>query len=147
MKFLKIVVAALLCMAGGTAYAQAQYPSKPVRLIVAYSAGGSTDTLARVLAQKLTEMWGQQVLVENRPGASTIIGAEALAKAAPDGHTIMLVSVDHVITPNLLTTPYDPIKDFAGNDRKTHAPRSGPWPPCAARQALERSACGGFGRS
>ena len=114
MTVIRIVAAALLCVAGFPAFAQAQFPGKPVRLIVAYSPGGSTDTLARVLAQKLTEMWGQQVLVENRPGASTIIGAEALAKAAPDGHTIMVVSVDHVITPNLLLTPYDPIKDFAG---------------------------------
>lgn len=95
-------------------FAQSPFPSKPVRLIVAYSPGGSTDALARVLAQKLTEMWGQQVFVENRPGASTIIGAETLARAAPDGYTIMVVSVDHVITPNLLPTPYDPIKDFAG---------------------------------
>lgn len=110
----RILAALAFFLLGSAALAQPAYPAKPVRLIVAYSAGGSTDTLARVLAQKLTDIWGQQVLVENRPGASTMIGADALAKAAPDGYTIMVVSVDHVITPNLLPTPYDPIKDFAG---------------------------------
>jgi tripartite-type tricarboxylate transporter receptor subunit TctC len=103
----------LLSILGSSAIGQPSYPNKPVRLIVPYSTGGSTDTLARVLGQKLTGIWGQQVLVENRPGASTMIGADALAKSAPDAYTLMVLSVDHVITPNLLQTPYDPIKDFA----------------------------------
>ncbi len=114
-------IAACVVLAGGIGLAHAQssaepssrYPVRPVHLIVPYAAGGSTDTIARMLGQKLAEAWGQPVIVENRPGASTVIGADALAKAPPDGHTLMVMSVDHVITPNLVPTPYDPIRDFA----------------------------------
>lgn len=108
----RALAACMLLGFAGAAAAQA-YPTKPVRIIVAYSPGGSTDTLARLLGQKLGDQWGQQVLVDNRPGASTIIGADAVAKSAPDGYTLFLMSVDHVIIPNLLPTPYDPVKDFA----------------------------------
>lgn len=109
----RALAAGMLLVLAGTAAAQQAYPSKPVRIIVAYSPGGSTDTLARILGQKLGEHWGQQVIVDNRPGASTIIGADAVAKSAADGYTLFLLSVDHVIIPNLLPTPYDPVKDFA----------------------------------
>ncbi len=99
-----------LCSA---AYAQ-PYPSKAVRMIVPFPPGGGTDYTARLLGQKLGEMWGQPVVIENRPGASTIIGSEIVAKAAPDGHTLLMGSVNHTINPSLIAKlPYDTIKDFA----------------------------------
>ena len=96
------------------ALAQAPYPNKPIRFISPYAPGGSTSTVARVIAQKLTESWGQQVIVDNRSGGNTIIGTETLAKATPDGYTILITTNTHVILPNLYPkVPYDPIRDFA----------------------------------
>jgi len=89
------------------------YPSKAIRIISPYPPGGTTDILARMIGPKITEAWGQQVIVENRPGGNTVIGSEALVKAAPDGHTLLLILTSHTIVPNLLKTPYDPVKDFA----------------------------------
>lgn len=95
------------------AYAQT-YPSKAVRMIVPFPPGGGTDYTARLLGQKLGEMWRQPVVIENRPGASTIIGSEIVAKAAPDGYTLLMGSVNHTINPSLIAKlPYDTIKDFA----------------------------------
>ncbi len=100
------------CPALSTAHAQS-YPSKTVRLIVPFAAGGSTDIIGRVLAQKLTEAWGQQVIVDNRPGGSTVIGTDIVAKAAPDGHTLLVTPAPFTIVPSLLKKlPYDPAKDF-----------------------------------
>src|SRR5882672_6475305 len=96
------------------AYAQA-YPTKPIRLIVAFPPGGPSDTLARLLGQKLSEKWGQQVIIDNRPGGNTIIGAELAAKSAPDGHTL-IQTIDFTLTMNqalYATLPYDPVKSFA----------------------------------
>ena len=94
--------------------AQAQnFPTKPVRLIVPFPAGGSTDIVGRTLAQKLTEIWGQSVIVENRAGGSTMIGTEMVARAAPDGHTLLVTPAPFTIVPSLAPKmPYDPIKDF-----------------------------------
>jgi tripartite-type tricarboxylate transporter receptor subunit TctC len=91
------------------------YPTKPIRLIVPYPPGGGNDTLARLFGVKLTEAWGQQVVVDNRPGAGTIIGTQIAARAVPDGHTLLLSSIaTHAIAPNLYAKPgYDPVKDFA----------------------------------
>ena len=91
------------------------YPQRPVRLIVPYPPGGGNDTLARLFGQKLTESWGQQVVVDNRPGAGTIIGTQLAARAAPDGYTLLLSSIaTHAIAPNLYRSPgYDPVRDFA----------------------------------
>jgi tripartite-type tricarboxylate transporter receptor subunit TctC len=106
--------------AGGTAMAASTssgqaYPVKPVRLIVPYPPGGGNDTLARLFGVKLTEAWGQQVVVDNRPGAGTIIGTQLAARAVPDGYTLLLSSIaTHAIAPNLYAKPgYDPVKDFA----------------------------------
>lgn len=94
--------------------AQAQnYPSKTVRLIVPFAAGGSTDVIARVLAPKLSEAWGQQVIVDNRPGGNTTIATDIVAKSAPDGHTLLVTPAPFTVVPSVMTKlPYDPAKDF-----------------------------------
>ena len=104
---------ALPFCASPAAHAQ-QYPSRPVRIVVPFPPGGSTDAVARLLAQKLGESFGQPVVVDNRPGGNLFIGAEAVAKAAPDGHTL-LFTLDIVFTMNpflFSKLPYDPEKDF-----------------------------------
>jgi tripartite-type tricarboxylate transporter receptor subunit TctC len=105
----------ILCcaVAAGAATAQ-QYPSKTVRFIVPQTAGSATDTVARGIAVRLAERFGLPVVVENRAGASGIIGAELVAKAPPDGHTILIVSATHTVNPSLRRSlPFDPVKDFA----------------------------------
>ena len=106
-------MALLLCAASLSTIAVAQsYPTKPVRIIVGYPAGGPTDMIARTVAQKLSPALGQQVIVDNRPGASGMIGAELAVKAPPDGYSL-LVSTDNLwIGPFLQKVPYDPIRDF-----------------------------------
>ncbi len=91
------------------------YPAKAVRLITPTGAGGSLDTMARLLAQKLTESWGQQVVVDNRPGSGGMLGAGAAAKAPPDGYTLLLASNGNLATTRALykNVPYDPVQDFA----------------------------------
>ena len=95
------------------AWGQTPYPSKPIRMIVTFPPGGSTTIIARLIGQKLTDSWGQQVVVDNRGGGNTIIGSEAMVKAAPDGYTLLHVTSTHTINPSLLKTPYDAIRDFA----------------------------------
>jgi tripartite-type tricarboxylate transporter receptor subunit TctC len=112
-KLARLLIAGMLVAFVGPSFAQQAYPNKPIRIIVPYPPGGSTDFLARLLGQKLTESWGQPVLVENRGGGNAIIGTEAAAKAAPDGYSLLLTSSLHVVVPQLVTTAYDPIKDFA----------------------------------
>jgi tripartite-type tricarboxylate transporter receptor subunit TctC len=114
MNILRCALAALFVAAAGTASAQG-YPNKPVRMIVGFPPGGGTDVVARVIGQKLSEWWGQAVAVENRPGATGTIGADAVAKSAADGYTLIMGHVNsHAIAPNLFAKlPYDPIKDFA----------------------------------
>ena len=105
----------LLCSAMD-AFAQAPaYPTKPIRLVVPFPAGGATDILARAVAQKLTEAWGQAVVVDNRPGAGGNIGSELVAKATPDGYTLEMGTVGtHAINASLYAKmPYDHVKDFA----------------------------------
>jgi tripartite-type tricarboxylate transporter receptor subunit TctC len=95
------------------ALAQA-YPAKPIRIVVAFPAGGSTDLAARALAQKLSEAWNTPVFVDNRPGASGNIGAEAVAKAAPDGYTLLMAATSFATSPAFFPNlPWDPVKDFA----------------------------------
>lgn len=109
----------VLCMVAagftGPAVAEKNYPNKPIRLIVPYPPGGGNDTLARMFGTKLVEAWQQQVIVDNRPGAGTTLGASIAARAVPDGHTLLLSSIaTHAIAPNLYAKPgYDPVKDFA----------------------------------
>src|SRR6187455_2972060 len=90
------------------------FPVKPIRVIVPYAPGGGTDTTGRILAQKLTDKLGQSVIVDNRPGAAGIIGSDIVAKAAPDGYTLLVVAGAHAINPSLYRKlPYDTVKDFA----------------------------------
>eukprot|EP01036_Dinobryon_divergens_P041340 gene41340-biopygen33106 len=104
--------AAALALAPDLAWAQA-FPSKPIRLIVPYSAGGGADTTARLIAPKLQEALGQTVVVENKPGAGGMIGDEIVAKAAPDGQTLLLSFTSHAINATLYPKlPFDPVKDF-----------------------------------
>ncbi len=107
-----LTVCILMAIAGSSA-AQQDYPNKPIRFITPYVPGGTTTILARLIGQKLTESWGQQVLVENRPGGNTAIGTEAVAKSAADGYTILLAASTHTLLPQLQSVPYDPFKDFA----------------------------------
>ena len=109
------VLAIAASLTGLTAMAQT-YPSKPLKLVVPYAAGGSTDQLARAIAEPLGRALGQSVVVENKPGGNTIIGAEAVAKAAPDGYTLFMGSSASLAVNPLLYNklPYDPIADFAG---------------------------------
>ena len=104
----------LLIIFSFSSIASAQgYPSKTVRLIVPFAAGGSTDIMGRLVAQKLSAVWGQQVVVDNRPGGSTVIGTDIVAKSAPDGHTLLVTPAPFTIVPSLLKKlPYDPAKDF-----------------------------------
>ena len=91
------------------------YPSRPIRIIVPFPAGGPSDIVARVIGQKMSEDWGQPVVVENRPGANTLIGAQAAAKAAPDGYTLFM-AIDSTLVMNQFlykSLPYDPFNDFA----------------------------------
>jgi len=106
-------VCAVLCMAGSAAFAQG-YPSRPVRFVVPYSPGGSADTLARTLSALLTDRLGQQVVVDNRPGANGDIGMSLVARAQPDGYTIVLGYIGNLgIGPAWYAKmPYDPLKDF-----------------------------------
>lgn len=107
-----LTVGALMAGVGSVA-AQQPYPNKPIRFITPYTPGGGASITARLIAQKLTESWGQQVLIDNRPGGGTMVGTDALAKSSPDGYTILLTGSTHTLLPQLIKAPYDPIKDFA----------------------------------
>lgn len=105
-----IVLRAALCPAADAD----NYPRKPIRFIVPVSPGGVSSIVAQILGQKLTESWGQQVLVDHRPGASSILGADIAAKSTPDGYTILMISSQHTAAPSLHSKlPYDSVKDFA----------------------------------
>ena len=97
----------------GAAFAQS-YPAKPVRIIVPQSAGGSTDLVARPIAKVLGDTMGQSFFVENRPGAGSLIGSDAVAKAAPDGYTLLMVAASFSINPSVyVKLPFDPVRDFS----------------------------------
>ena len=89
------------------------YPSKPIRMVIPFAAGGFSDVVGRIVGQKLSENMGQPVVLDNRAGASGIIGTDIVAKSQPDGYTLLLNSFNHVVNPSLMATPFDPIKDFA----------------------------------
>src|ERR1700754_1240047 len=118
--------AALLASVSG-AFAQGDYPNQVVRIVVPFSAGSITDGLARILADKLADLWKQQVIVENRPG---LPGTTAVAKSAPDGYTLMLTSNGHTIANAInKSIQFDPVKDFAGVSRVAAVPLVAIVPP------------------
>src|SRR5258705_1351965 len=114
----RILVPVVLAMLAGDAAAaedsSANFPNRPIRMIVPFPAGGPSDIVARLIGQKMSEDWGQPVVVENRPGGNTIIGAQAAAKAAPDGYTLFM-AIDSTLVMNQYlykALPYDPLGDF-----------------------------------
>ena len=112
-----ISAAAVIASASLSLHVRAQdYPTKPIRLIVPFVAGGNLDVVTRPLAQKLTQSLGQQVIVDNRPGASGIVGTQAVVKSPPDGHTFLMSATILVTTPTIMATvpSYDPVRDVTG---------------------------------
>ncbi len=108
------VVPVLLLATAGAAIAQQAYPVRPVRYIIPFPPGGSTDPMGRMIATRLTERWGQSVVVDNRPGGNTVIGTEVLARAQPDGYTFGWAGASMFSTPSLMPNlPYDVLRDFA----------------------------------
>src|ERR671914_1794922 len=110
---MKTFLSGVLCLFAGAALAQS-YPNKPIRIIVPYAAGGTSDILARQIGPKLTDAWGQPVVVENKPGANGNVGADFVAKSAPDGYTLLLTDLGGLVIsasvyPKL---PFNPSKDF-----------------------------------
>jgi len=108
-KFIVLLFALLPIVA-----AAQNYPHKPIRFVVPFGVGGPGDAIGRMIGRHLTERLGQPVVIDNRSGATTIIGTELVAKSVPDGHTLLLISTTHAVNPGLFPKlPYDPIKDFA----------------------------------
>src|SRR3954465_11999945 len=104
---------ALALLLALTAPAAAEYPDKPVRLIIPFPPGGSNDVVGRLVANQLSEKLGHKVFVDNRGGAGGVLGTEAAATAAPDGYTLLIISIAHAVNPALYKLNYDPIKSFA----------------------------------
>jgi tripartite-type tricarboxylate transporter receptor subunit TctC len=102
-----------LVWVSATACHAQSYPGKTIRMVVPIAAGGGTDTAARLISQKLSEQLGVPIVVDNRPGAGTVLGTEFFSRAAPDGYTLMTVAPEFSINPSLRKLPYDPIKDFS----------------------------------
>ena len=115
MRTLLFVVAAVTAaIPAAGVQAQGGYPAKPVRIIVPLAPGGNVDIVARTLAQQLTDSMGQQIIVENRPGASSLVGTQLAAKAPPDGYTLLAVANTFAMVPSIIANPgYDPLKDFS----------------------------------
>jgi tripartite-type tricarboxylate transporter receptor subunit TctC len=112
MKLVRMVVSVALCALAAGAAAQG-YPNKPVKLVVPFTAGSATDILARTVGQKLTEMWGQPVVVDNRPGAGATIGTALVAKSPPDGYTLLVNSAAQAYNPSIYSgLTFDTVKDF-----------------------------------
>lgn len=108
-----LMLGASLLLAGSGAHAADNYPSKPVHILVPYAAGGAVDVLARTLGQALAKTWGQQPVIDNRPGAGGIVASQALTQAAPDGYTLILVASGHPLNQFIYpSVPYDTFKDF-----------------------------------
>src|SRR5688500_4877797 len=109
------LIAAVVCALFASGAGAQTFPTKPIRVVVPFAPGGATDTFSRALAAELTQALGQTVVVENRPGAGTIVGAEVVAKAPPDGYTLLFTDLStHTITGSLYAKlPYDPLKSFS----------------------------------
>ena len=111
-----VVSACALALFSTAAFSQnaANYPSRPIRVIVPFAPGGGLDISTRLIGQKLTEKWGQNIVVDTRPGAATILGTDIASKAAPDGYTLLMITTTFAINPGLYSKlPYDPVRHFA----------------------------------
>jgi tripartite-type tricarboxylate transporter receptor subunit TctC len=109
-----VAAISMLCLANPSVWATEAFPTKPVRFVVPFGAGGPGDAIGRMFGRKMTDGLGQPVVIDNRSGATTIIGTEIVAKSIPDGHTMLLISTTHAVNPSLFSKlPYDPVKDFA----------------------------------
>jgi len=109
-----LFVVTMTVAAGGALAASAEFPMKPVRIVSPYPPGGGNDIVSRIIAESLAQEWGQNVIVDNRPGAGGNVGTEAVAKAAPDGYTMVMGSLSHAINASLYSRlPFDPVADFA----------------------------------
>ena len=114
MKIARIVVAAIVAAMSASAVHAQGYPARPIRIIVPLAPGGNVDIVARSLAQQMGDNMGQQIIVENRPGASSLVGTQTAAKAAPDGYTLLAIANTFAMVPAIVSNPgYDPLKDFA----------------------------------
>lgn len=133
------LVLALASSAAPSAEPASQYPTRPIRLVVPFVAGGSTDIIARVVGQKLAEQWGRQVVVDNRGGANGVIAMEIVARAAPDGYTLVLGYIANLGTATALNAklPYDPIKDYAPISHIASAPSIGVLHPGVPAKNLQ----------
>ncbi|MGZ5257380.1 MAG: Bug family tripartite tricarboxylate transporter substrate binding protein [Burkholderiales bacterium] len=132
-----LVAAALSALAAQSVLAQ-MYPTRPVRLIAASAPGGTSDILARLLAQQLTADLGQTFVVDNRAGASGIIGTDLVAKAAPDGYTLLLIQPSLTINPHIFATvPYDPVRDFAPISLVVDVPQAVTVHPSVAAKSIK----------
>ncbi len=138
----RALAAAFSLAAAAPAHAQAPYPSKPVRIVVPLAPGGTVGIVARSLAQKLTEALGQQVIVENRPGVSSLVGTQYAAKAPADGYTLLAIANTFATVPAIMVSPgYDATRDFAPITLTARIPRAN-W-----RGTLNLPETPAFGRS
>jgi tripartite-type tricarboxylate transporter receptor subunit TctC len=114
-QFCGIAACVIATVVSGKSIAQADFPTKPIRLVVPFAPGGSTDVIARLLSEKLSVSFGRQVVIDNRPGGGAIIGADYVAKSAPDGHTLVVSSTSSIAPVPLMraSMPYDPLRDFS----------------------------------
>ena len=137
-------LALVACPAVACAQNAADYPARPIRMIVPFAPGGGLDITTRLIGQKLTERWGQNIVVDARPGAATIVGTEIASKAVPDGYTILMITTTFAINPGLYPKlPYDPIKDFAPVTQLNAQPKViVVAPPFAAKSVKELIALG-----
>jgi tripartite-type tricarboxylate transporter receptor subunit TctC len=137
----RIILAAPALLLGRAGWAQGRFPTRPVRIVVPYPAGGVSDITARLLAENLTPLWGQPVTVENRTGANGMVGAEAVARATPDGTTLLLAGTAHTISPALYKTPFDTARDFAYITTTSQTPQAlivaPDFPPNTAQEFVD----------
>ena len=118
-----LLAAAAFAQTSALAQSEPRYPTRPIRFVIGFTPGGQPDITARIIAVKLTESMGQQVVVDNRPGAGGIIGTKIVADATPDGHTLLSVSSSYAISPAIYAKlPYDPRKDLSGITTTASAP-------------------------
>jgi tripartite-type tricarboxylate transporter receptor subunit TctC len=135
----RLLIGISLALSGSPVAAQVtSYPTKPIRIVVASSPGGGLDIVARGVGQQLTAAWGQSVVIDNRSGASGTIGAELVARAAPDGYTLLIVSASYAVNPSVYPKlPYDSIRDFAPIIQATTQPQVLAVHPSVAARSLK----------